>query len=432
MSEQDARDEGEREGTGPAPQPPQPPPAPDLRIYLDTELERIGSQLRALADAKDRLQGLLDAVLAISGELDLSAVLRRIVTTAMDLVGARYGALGVLHESGEYLKEFITAGLNEEERAALAGIPFPHGRGVLGLMIQDPEPLRVENIPGHPSSAGFPPGHPPMRTLLGVAISVRGEIYGDLYLSERYDSRPFDREDEDVVVALAGAAGIAIENARLFAQERESAERFQRLLLPSLPDLSPFEVATVYRPATQPSRLGGDWYDAMVLPDDTVGVTIGDVGGHDLDAAAAMARIHSMLRALLYDRRTPPSEVLVQLDRTLQATADIPVTTVCLARIEPHETGWVLRWSTAGHFPPLLITPDLETEYLDAEPGVPLAVSTGIARPDHTHELPGPGVRRRRPARRARSPGPRTPPGRSCSCSPTGWSSTTRTPSTRA
>ncbi len=150
-------------------------------------------------------------------------MLRRIVTTAMDLVGARYGALGVLHESGEYLKEFITAGLNEEERAALAGIPFPHGRGVLGLLIQDPEPLRVENIPGHPSSAGFPPGHPPMRTLLGVAISVRGEIYGDLYLSERYDSRPFDREDEDVVVALAGAAGIAIENAALVRPTTRSA-----------------------------------------------------------------------------------------------------------------------------------------------------------------------------------------------------------------
>ncbi|MFF9331263.1 PP2C family protein-serine/threonine phosphatase [Streptomyces albogriseolus] len=384
MSEQ----EGEREGHGPAPQPaPQPPQDPDLRLRLDGELERIGTQLRALADAKDRLQGLLDAALAISSELDLPAVLRRIVTTAMDLVGARYGALGVLHESGEYLREFITAGLSEEERAALSGVPFPHGRGVLGLLINDPEPLRVESIPAHPSSAGFPPGHPPMRTLLGVAISVRGEIYGDLYLSERHDGRPFDREDEDIVVALAGAAGIAIENARLFGQVRESAERFQRLLLPTLPDLSPFEAATVYRPAARPNQLGGDWYDAMVLPDDTVGVAIGDVAGHDLDAAAAMARIHSMLRALHYDRRTPPSQVLVQLDRTLQATADIPVTTVCLARVEPHETGWVLRWSTAGHFPPLLITPDLETAYLDAEPGVPLGVSTGIERPDHTREL---------------------------------------------
>lgn len=99
-----------------------------------------------------------------------------------------------------------------------------------------------------------------------MAISFRGEIYGDLYLSERLGGRPFGPDDEDVVVALASAAGIAIENARLFGQVRDSAETFQRLLLPTLPDLSPFTAATVYRPADEPNRLGGDWYDAIVLP----------------------------------------------------------------------------------------------------------------------------------------------------------------------
>lgn len=362
------------------------PEVPGLRP--GTGLEQVGARLRAVTDAKERLQGLLDAVLAISRELDLSVVLRRIVTTAMELVGARYGALGVLHESGEHLKEFITAGLTEDERAALSGVEFPHGRGVLGHLIHHPEPLRLLDIPSHPASAGFPPGHPRMRTLLGVAISVRGEIYGDLYLSEREDGRPFDGGDEDIVVALAGAAGIAIENARLFAQVRDSAETFQRLLLPTVSDLGPFAAAAVYRPAAEPNRLGGDWYDALVLPDDSVGVMIGDVGGHDLRAAAAMAQARSMLRALFYDRRTPPSGVLTQLDRTLHATADIPVTTACLARVEPGESGWVLRWSSAGHLPPLLIGPELETEYLYAEPGLPLGVSTGEPRPDHTRELP--------------------------------------------
>ncbi|TQL24574.1 PP2C family protein-serine/threonine phosphatase [Streptomyces sp. SLBN-134] len=364
------------------------PGAPGPPSRPGTGLEQVGAQLRALTDAKDRLQGLLDAVLAISRELDLSVVLRRIVTTAMELVGARYGALGVLHESGEYLRELITAGLSEDERAALAGVDFPHGEGVLGHLIRHPRPLRVGDIPSHPASVGFPPGHPRMRTLLGVAISVRGEIYGDLYLSERHDGRPFDRHDEDIVVALAGAAGVAIENARLFAQVRDSAETFQRLLLPTLSDLSPFTAATVYRPAAEPNRLGGDWYDALVLPDGSVGVMIGDVGGHDLRAAAAMAQARSMLRALFYDRRTPPSEVLTQLDHTLHATTDIPVTTACLARVEPGESGWVLRWSTAGHFPPLLIGPGAETEYLYAEPGLPLGVSTGEHRPDHTRPLP--------------------------------------------
>ncbi|MCZ7413187.1 MULTISPECIES: PP2C family protein-serine/threonine phosphatase [unclassified Streptomyces] len=358
------------------------------RLRLDEQVEDIAAQLRALAAAKDRLQGLLDAVLAIGSELDLRVVLHRIVTTAMDLVGARYGALGVLHASGDHLEEFITAGLSDEEYAALSGVDFPHGRGVLGQLIHHPEPLRVDDIPSHPSSVGFPPGHPPMRSLLGVAITVRGEIYGDLYLSERRDGRPFDQDDEDVVRALAGAAGIAIDNARLFGYMRESAAQFQRLLLPVLPDLAPFTGAAVYRTAAEPASVGGDWYDAVVLPDDACAAVIGDVVGHDLHAAAAMAQARNMLRALLYDRRSPPSSVLTQLDRTVHAITDLPVTTACLARIEPAADGWTLHWSSAGHLPPLVLTPDGSVRYLETDPGVPLGVDPDIHRPDHTHVLP--------------------------------------------
>lgn len=330
---------------------PEQPGIPDLQLRLDAQLDQIAGQLRDLATVKDRLQGLLEAVLAISRETELPTALHRIVTTAMSLANARYGALGVLDDSGEYLQQFITAGLSESERADLAGTEFPHGRGVLGHLIHHPEPLRVDDIPSHPASAGFPPGHPHMRTLLGVAISVRGTIYGDLYLSERRDGQPFDRDDEDIVVTLAGAAGIAIENVRLFEQIRDGAEHFQRLLLPTLPDLHPFTAAATYRPAPTPGHLGGDWYDAIWLPDNACAVVIGDVVGHDLRAAAAMAQTRSMLRALLYDRLTPPSAVLHQLDRTLHAITDLPVTTACLARIEPEEEGWMLHWSTAYHFP---------------------------------------------------------------------------------
>ncbi|MFG2273703.1 PP2C family protein-serine/threonine phosphatase [Streptomyces chartreusis] len=367
---------------------PEPSPGVDPTLRLDDRLEQISGQLRELAVAKDRLQGLLNAVLTISREMDLPTVLHRIVTTAMDLVGARYGALGVLDDSGSQLGQFITAGLSESERDDLSGIEFPRGRGVLGHLIHHPEPLRVDEIGSHPASVGFPPGHPRMRTLLGVAISVRGTIYGDLYLSERRDGRPFDRDDEDIVVALAGAAGIAIENVRLFEQVRDGAEHFQRLLLPVLPDLSPLTAAAVYRPALTPAHLGGDWYDALWLPDNACAVVIGDVVGHDMRAAAAMAQTRSMLRALLFDRFTPPSSVLTQLDRTLNAITDLPVTTACLARMEQAEEGWNLHWSTAGHLPPLIITPDRHTEYLDAEPGLPLAVDTEQGRPDHTHPVP--------------------------------------------
>ncbi|MFF3904733.1 PP2C family protein-serine/threonine phosphatase [Streptomyces sp. NPDC001848] len=360
----------------------------DLRLRLRDELVRIDDQLRALVSAMDRLQGLLDAVVAISREVELPGVLNRIVTTAMDLVGARYGALGVLDESGESLKEFIAAGLSEREYADLAAVGLPEGRGLLGHLISHPQPLRVDDIPAHHSSVGFPPGHPRLRTLLGVAISVRGEIYGDLYLSERRDGRPFDVHDENIVVALAGAAGIAIENVHLFEQVRTASEKFQRLLLPALPDLRPFTAAAIYRPAAEPSRLGGDWYDAILLPDDAVAVVIGDVVGHDLEAAAAMASTRNMLRALLFDRCTPPSAILAQLDRTLQGITDTPVTTTNLARIEPDGPGWRLHWSAAGHVPPLVIAPGRKAEYLFAEPGLPLGVDTEQARPDHIHPLP--------------------------------------------
>ncbi|MGW5371363.1 PP2C family protein-serine/threonine phosphatase [Streptomyces sp. NPDC004011] len=336
----------------------------------------------------DRLQGLLDAVVAITREVELPAVLRRIVTTAMELVGARYGALGVLNRAGEGLEQFIAEGLSERERRALEASGLPRGLGVLGHLIRYPEPLRVGDIAAHPSSVGFPSGHPPMRTLLGVAISVRGEIYGDLYLSERLDGRPFDLHDENVVVALASAAGIAIENVRLFERVRVGAEQFQRLLLPTLPDLRPFTAAAIYRPAAEPSQLGGDWYDAVRLPDGAVAVVIGDVVGHDLQAAAAMASTRNMLRALLFDHRNPPGAVLAQLDRTLEAITDNPVTTTTLARIEPEGTGWRLRWSTAGHVPPMLIAPEHRAEFLFAEPGLPLGVDPGQPRPEHSRPLP--------------------------------------------
>ncbi|MFI9786946.1 PP2C family protein-serine/threonine phosphatase [Kitasatospora sp. NPDC051984] len=356
---------------------------------MNEQVEDIAAQLRALGEARDRLQGLLSAVLAIGGDLDLPTVLHRIVTTAMELAGARYGALGILAPSGDRLEQFVTAGLSPEERADLAGVDFPRGRGVLGHLIRNPEPLRVTDIAAHPASVGFPPGHPPMRTLLGVAITVRGAIYGDLYLSERRDGRPFDQADEEVVQALAGAAGIAIENARLFGYMRDSAAQFQRMLLPTLPDLSPFTGAAAYRTAADPAGVGGDWYDAVILPDHACAAVIGDVVGHDLNAAAAMAQARNMLRALLYDRRSPPSSVLTQLDRTVEAITDLPVTTACLARIEPAAgDGWTMRWSTAGHPPPLVLGPDGRTWYLEGEPGIPIGVDPTLHRPDHTHPLP--------------------------------------------
>ncbi|MER5218824.1 PP2C family protein-serine/threonine phosphatase [Streptomyces flaveus] len=354
----------------------------------DADLAGIAEQVGQLTRAQGRMQALLDAVLAVGRELELPVVLREIVSAAMQLVNARYGALGVFGEDRTGLEDFIPLGLSGTEHQALADIHPPHGRGLLAHLIEQHEPLRVDDVPHHPDAVGFPTGHPPMRTLLGVAIGVHGRIYGNLYLTDRRDGKPFDEQDAAVVLALAGAAGIAIENARLYQRVCTSAEQFQRLLLPTLPDLAPFTAAAIYRPATAPDHhLGGDWYDALLLPDGACAAIIGDVLGHDLTAAAVMAQTRNMLRALLYDRLTPPSLVLDRLDDILHSITEAPVTTACLARIEPDGDGWRLHWSTAGHLPPMLLTADGRARYLQAEPGVPLGVDTRLPRPDHTHPL---------------------------------------------
>ncbi|MEV7189518.1 GAF domain-containing SpoIIE family protein phosphatase [Kitasatospora sp. NPDC093102] len=352
------------------------------------DIDALQAQLRELARAQRRMSSLLQAVLAISRDLELPIVLRRIVTTAMDLVGARYGALGVLDEDGTRLADFIPAGLDEDERSRLAGTPLPAGRGLLGRLIHDPQPLRVDDIAVHPAAVGFPRGHPPMRTLLGVAITVRGRVYGNLYLADKHGDQPFDLDDEAVVSAMAGAAGVAIENARLYSRVRADSEHFQRLLLPTLPVLTPLATWASYQPATEPALLGGDWYDALALPNGTRVAVIGDVAGHDLDAAAIMAQTRNMLRAIAHDEATTPSEALARLDHAVHALPEVPMATVCLARLEPADGAWNLRWSNAGHLPPLLVTPDGTAHYLDSEPDLPIGVDPSLPRLDRTHPVP--------------------------------------------
>jgi signal transduction histidine kinase len=187
-------------------------------IELDDLLGELRDRAGAVREAHERLSGLLGAVVAISSELDLAAVLQRIVSTACSLVGARYGALGVLAPEREHLSQFITHGLDDETRALIGDIP--HGRGVLGLLINDPQPLRLHEISSHPKSVGFPVNHPPMHTFLGVPLRVRDEVFGNLYLSDKEDGEDFSAADEEVVTALAAAAGVAVENARLYEQSR--------------------------------------------------------------------------------------------------------------------------------------------------------------------------------------------------------------------
>ena len=162
---------------------------------------------------------LLDAVMAIGSEQTLADSLRRITETAAELVDAKYAALGVLDPTGSHLSEFITVGLSDEETARIG--QRPEGHGILGLLIVAPEPLRLPDLNAHPDSFGFPPGHPPMTSFLGVPIRLRGVVYGNLYLTDKANGQAFTDVDQELAVGLAAAGGLAIENARLHEKARE-------------------------------------------------------------------------------------------------------------------------------------------------------------------------------------------------------------------
>jgi nitrate/nitrite-specific signal transduction histidine kinase len=167
------------------------------------------------------LRQLLDAVMTVGSNLDLPSVLQHIIQSAVDLVDARYGALGVLDESGTSLSQFITVGLDDETYRAIGVLP--KGHGILGLLILDPQPIRLPDLHEHPDSYGFPPNHPPMKSFLGVPIRVRDQVFGNLYLTDKTSAEVFTDIDEELVVALAAAAGVAIENARLHQRVGELA-----------------------------------------------------------------------------------------------------------------------------------------------------------------------------------------------------------------
>jgi signal transduction histidine kinase len=187
------------------------------QMRLDELLAELQVRLNTVLATRDRVHALLDAVVSVGGDLDLETVLRRIVETATKLVDASYGALGVVGEESTLL-QFIPVGLSEQEIAAIEH--WPHGLGLLGLLIKDTRPLRLGKISDHPESYGFPPGHPPMGTFLGVPVRVRDEVFGNLYLTEKRGGGEFDGEDEAIVIALATAAGVAVENARLYEETR--------------------------------------------------------------------------------------------------------------------------------------------------------------------------------------------------------------------
>jgi signal transduction histidine kinase len=261
------------------------------QLRLRELLSEVQDRVEQIVEGRDRLDGLLDAMLVVTSGLELDETLRTIVHTAIDLVDAQYGALGVRGHDHE-LVEFIYEGIDEAMRREIGHLP--EGRGVLGVLIDDPKPIRLDNISHHAASVGFPANHPPMRTFLGVPVRIRDEVFGNLYLTEKSGGTPFTEDDEVLVQALAAAAGIAIENARLYEQSkiRQSWIEATRDIGTDL--LSGADPDRVFRLVADESRqLSGAELTLVAVPDDpeapaaeveelVVAATAGD--GHGVDA----------------------------------------------------------------------------------------------------------------------------------------------------
>lgn len=190
---------------------------PLSELRLRELLTEVQDRIEQIVESRDHVDGLLDAMLAVTSGLDLDDTLRTIVHAAINLVDARYGALGVVGAGGD-LSAFIFEGIDEETRAEIGELP--RGRGVLGFLITNPKPIRLDDLAHHRASVGFPAHHPPMSTFLGVPIQIRDTVFGNLYLTEKANGQSFTEDDEVILRALAAAAGIAIENARLYEESR--------------------------------------------------------------------------------------------------------------------------------------------------------------------------------------------------------------------
>jgi signal transduction histidine kinase len=227
----------------------------------------------------DRDRGLFTAVVSVAAGLELGATLRRIVQAAVELVDATYGALGVINADGR-LGEFVHVGIDGATAATIGDLPT--GDGILGLLVDHPVPIRLENLASHPSSSGFPPGHPRMASFLGVPVRVRGEVFGNLYLTEKRTGTGFTSEDERTVMALAAAAAVAIENSRLYERTRQR-EQWQEAVADIansvLAGTDPEEVLALV--ANRARTLTGADVALVVLPDDAGDLVVEIVDGRD-------------------------------------------------------------------------------------------------------------------------------------------------------
>ena len=274
------------------------------RLELDQLLEQLVDRAQDVLRTQGRLQGLVRALRSIASDLDLPSLLQRIVDEARDLIGARYAALGVVG-ADRTLVQFVHSGMDAATVQSIG--PLPAGRGLLGELITDPQPLRLSHLSGHAGSSGFPPHHPPMDSFLGVPVRIGGQVFGNLYLTEKLHGEEFTAEDEELAQSLAAAAAAAINNARMFEDisQREqwlhASRSITNLLLSSVDrDDALLQVARSVR------VVAGADFAAVVVPDESSELVVAAADGLGAaDVVATAVPWHTSATGRAIQLRTP-------------------------------------------------------------------------------------------------------------------------------
>ncbi|MEU5252380.1 SpoIIE family protein phosphatase [Streptomyces longwoodensis] len=354
--------------------------------------------LRAGTAAPEWLELFADTGQALAGTLDLDEGLRR-TCHVLSRGLADWCTADLLDEQGRLVRVCI---VHRDDRVPIADEHFGRfppltadARGPLPRVLRGAGPLLLTDSP--PLGRGHSRVDARQRALVGrlgassavvAPLRAQGRIFGALTLVRVRDEHPFTRRDVPLIAELVRGIALGVDNARLHRSVHSSAEQLQRALLPTLPRHERLELAARYLPSSATAEVGGDWYDVFLLPGGETALVVGDVAGHDLKAAVAMSALRNMLRGIAVDRQEPPGDVLRRLDLASH-TLDQRSTATCVYGLVRQDGGAThLHYSSAGHLPPLLITPAGGTRYLDGGRGVLIGMDPDLPRASAHEPLP--------------------------------------------
>ncbi|WP_428814643.1 SpoIIE family protein phosphatase [Streptomyces albus subsp. chlorinus] len=390
---------GAAEDRQPVPQTPSAPPEPSGPPPETEHLARVSGERAGGSAVERRLSLLADIGEAMSSTPSLDEGLQhvcRLLTRQL----ADWSVVDLLVEPDQLERVCVThrdpRTLAAEARAGRLPPMSGAARGPLARVLRGAGPLLLTGAPS-PGEAGSPldSGYVDLFARMGASSAIvaplraRGTVFGALTVARTGARKPFGEEELSLVDGVTRNLALGVERARLFQETRHIAERLQRSLLPVLPRIPHLRMAARYAPSSTTAQVGGDWYDCFTVPGGQTALVIGDVTGHDIEAAVAMSQLRSMLRGIAIDRQEPPGEVLRRLD-VANHTLYQEATATCIYALVtgPANGPWELKHSSAGHLPPLLTTSEGHTRYLDEGSGLLLGMEPDMPRPAATDALP--------------------------------------------